>query len=134
MKRPDGVTLIAVWHLLNGALFALAALLTMVLPLPLYAHWLTSNEGGWSWPLVGSVFFVLGLGGASLLGFVAGWGLLKMQDWARWLSIGLALLGLPLFPLGSVAGAFIIVYLLQSRVSEAFLNGGQSAVTAPAHS
>lgn len=65
------------------------------------------------------------LGAVSLLGFVAGWGLLRMQDWARWLSIGLALLGLPLFPIGSVAGALIIAYLLQSPVSEAFLGNAR---------
>lgn len=123
MKRPDGVTLIAVGHLLNGALLALAALLMMILPLPLYASWITSNEGGWSWPLLGSVLGVLGLGGASLLGFVAGWALLKLQEWARWLTIGLALLSLPLFPIGSVAGALIIAYLLQPPINEAFRGG-----------
>jgi hypothetical protein len=118
MKRPAGVTLIAVWHLLNGALFALGALLIVILPTPLL--WLRADRAESVWPLWGLLIGVICLGAASLLGFVAGWGLLKMQDWARWLSIGLALLGLPLFPVGSLAGALIIVYLLQSPVSEAF--------------
>jgi len=120
MKRPAGITLIAVWHLLNGALFALGALLVVVLPAPLL--WQGTDRVESFWPLWGLLIGLICLGGASLLGFVAGWGLLRMHEWARWLSIGLALLGLPLFPIGSVVGALIIVYLLQSPVSEAFLD------------
>lgn len=130
MKRPVGVTLIAVWHLLNSALFALGALLIVILPASLL--WLRADRADSVWSLWGLFIGLICLGAVSLLGFVAGWGLLRMQDWARWLSIGLALLGLPLFPIGSVAGALIIAYLLQSPVSEAFLGNARAAPLAAA--
>lgn len=42
MKRPVGVTLIAVWHLLISALFALGALLIVILPASLL--WLRADR------------------------------------------------------------------------------------------
>jgi len=58
-----------------------------------------------------------------LYSFVAtavGLGLLVYQRWARWGAILLAALTLFSFPIGTVIGAAIIVYLLQPRLSRMF--------------
>ena len=50
----------------------------------------------------------------------AGWGLLRMKQWARWLAFVLAIISLFFFPIGTVVGALIIWYLLKGDVNEAF--------------
>jgi hypothetical protein len=119
MKRPEGVTLIAALHILNAILFGAAALLILFVPVPII--WFNVTEAvGRFWSLYGlgigiTVFVVLG-GLALLLGA----GLLRLQDWARWLTIVLALIALPAFPVGSVVGALTIAYLVQPSIGEAF--------------
>jgi hypothetical protein len=54
---------------------------------------------------------------------VAGWALLRMLEWGRWLAIGLGALSLPSFPLGTVIGAAAIWYLLLPEVRDVFLGG-----------
>ena len=51
----------------------------------------------------------------------AGWALLKMQEWGRWLAIALAVLSLPGFPVGTAIGGLSLWYLLQPEVKDAFL-------------
>ena len=52
---------------------------------------------------------------------VAGWAMLRMLEWGRWLAIALGALAIPAFPLGTVIGAVAIWYLLQPEVKDAFL-------------
>jgi hypothetical protein len=66
--------------------------------------------------LCGVAFLVLA--GVALV--VAGWGLLGMKSWARWLAFILAIINLFAFPIGTVIGALIIWYLLKDDVQEAF--------------
>jgi uncharacterized Tic20 family protein len=51
---------------------------------------------------------------------IAGWGLLGMKGWARWLAIALAALSPLAFPVATVIGALIIWYLLRDEVRQAF--------------
>ena len=64
----------------------------------------------------GVIFILL----SGLLSVIAGWGLLRMKQWARWLSFILAIFSLFAFPIGTVIGALIIWYLLKEDVREAF--------------
>jgi thiosulfate reductase cytochrome b subunit len=66
--------------------------------------------------LCGVVFLVIT--GIALV--VAGWGLLGMKQWARWLAFILAIISLFAFPIGTVIGAVIIWYLLKDDVTAAF--------------
>ena len=120
MKRPDGVTAIAVWYFVE-AFFTLMIACTLI-AVPLFGEVFSEirDSTGAFWVTFGitcAVVFVL-LQAIALL--LAGWGLVRMWQWARWLAFILAIFGLFAFPIGTVIGALIIWYLLKDEVREAF--------------
>ena len=119
MKRPDGVTAIAVWYFVEAFFTLLIACTLIAIPFSgVFAD--IGDPTGEFWVTFGltcGVVFVL-LQAIALL--LAGWGLLRMKGWARWLAFILAILGLFAFPIGTVIGALIIWYLLKEDVREAF--------------
>ena len=119
MKRPDGVTAIAVWYFLDAALmFFGVCVLIAVLVGVLGAIGNDPTAEFWtSFGMLTGVGFLLLFGAASV---VVGWGLLVMKSWARWLAIILAILGLFGFPIGTVIGILIIWYLFKDEVKDAF--------------
>ena len=118
MKRPDGITVLSVYHFLVAALSAMGICVGFVFLLALAF----SNQ------YVSPVVPIL-LGFGIVLSFIlvlanaaAGWALLKMLEWGRWLSVALGVLSLLLFPVGTIIGAVVIWYLLQPEVKDAFLS------------
>lgn len=116
MKRPDGVTVISVYHFLVAALSVagVCAALTVLLVLVFGNEYYARNA-----------YFVLGIGSTALFistvaNVIAGWALFKMLAWGRWLSLALGVLSLPLLPVGTLIGGVIIWYLLQPEVIDAF--------------
>lgn len=61
-------------------------------------------------PLIG-IFFLA----AAALGFIAGWGLLERQSWARTLTIVLGIFALFDFPFGTALGIYTLWVLLPQR-------------------
>ncbi len=121
MKRPDGVTVIAIVHFLLGALVLLGACGWLAL---MPAVIMSPGSGGGR--LVGTMFFAIFALATVIVGvlpFLAGWGLLKLKEWARWLTIILAILMLFGFPVGTAIGGLIIWYLLQPQVAMVFGSG-----------
>ena len=119
MKRPDGVTAIAVWFFVDALLLLFFACLLVAIPAsgvideindPIGEFWVVFS-------LTCGVIFILLSG---FLSVMAGWGLLRLKQWARWLSIILGIFSLFAFPIGTVIGALIIWYLLKEDVREAF--------------
>lgn len=119
MKRPDGITVIAVWHFVQAFFILIGACSLLAIPLsgvfgeindPIGEFWAGFGVTcGVVWLLVMGVALVL-----------SGWGLLRMKQWARWLTFVLAIFGLFAFPVGTVIGALIIWYLLKEDTREAF--------------
>lgn len=64
----------------------------------------------------GGLFFVV----LSLPGFLAGYGLLKHQEWGRILAIVVAFLNLLNFPLGTLLGLYALWVLLQTSANDYF--------------
>lgn len=119
MKRPDGVTIIAIYHFLSGALGLIggcAILVFAVLPVVLNVE----DPAGLFWALFGLGIGFLVAAGSGIVSLIVGWGLLQLQNWARWVAIVLAVLGLCAFPIGTIIGALIIWYLLQDEARQAF--------------
>lgn len=75
------------------------------------AMWVTSLVGG------GIGFFIAAMGGVSIL---AGWGLLKRQEWARILIIVLSILSLPGFPIGTALGVYGLWVMFNDEVKAEF--------------
>jgi hypothetical protein len=118
-KRPDGVTLLAVLHFISGGIGIFAAFVLLLfgfVPL-LVMHAVPA--------LAILVLFFIGavvVGAVSILAIFTGVGLLRMRNWARWVTIVLAILSLPAFPFGTVIGGLIIWYMLQDSVAALFEN------------
>ncbi len=115
-RRPEGVTMIAVWYfiLAGGCVLGLIAMFLAIL-------------GVWSGgDLHGMIFGTLGMsiGVVAILGALAafgltGWGLVTLKDWAPPAAKVLAILQLVVIPFGTIAGIMTLVYL--SRNEEAKL-------------
>ncbi|MHB9032407.1 MAG: hypothetical protein ACYC6L_05110 [Anaerolineae bacterium] len=129
VKRPDGVTIIAILQFILGGLGLLGVLMMAVIGFA--ALWFTTTNTP-AWVLLLALTFVgLIFGGLSILAIFAGVGLLRLRNWARWVTIILAILDLPAFPIGTVIGALIIWYLLQDSVAALFQKSAPSAATVP---
>ena len=119
MKRPDGVTIIAVYEFLSAipGLIGLCAILGFAVPGILAGG---DGIGDAAVALFAVGIGLLLVGAGTLLSVITGWGLLGLKGWARWLSIVMAALSLLAFPIGTIIGVLIIWYLLKDEVRQAF--------------
>jgi hypothetical protein len=117
MKRPEMVSLTAIYHFAMGALFFIGVLALLIAMLPIVINVEAPDV---FWPLFGigiGLFFCLLFALAFLL---VGIGLWRLWPWARWGAIVLAVLLLPAFPIWTGIGALIVWYLLQNEAKQAF--------------
>jgi hypothetical protein len=119
MKRPDGVTAIAVYRFLVGTFYLIGACAILAFPIPAILQG-GGRAADLYFPLVGVGMALLVVAAFAVANVVAGLGLLALKNWARWLTIFLAIPSLFLVPIGTVIGGLIIGYLLMSQAKEAF--------------
>ncbi len=124
-RRPDGVTLIAIYYFLLSLPTLIGACAILVVPIS--GALADTDRTGQVW-----AYFGLGLGflftfGGGVLHILTGWGLLRLKNWARWLAIVQAVLVpiilLPFvlpFPIFAIIGVIMIWYLLQAGIREVF--------------
>jgi len=127
-KRPQGVTLLAIYRFFVGGVALLLAGIVMLAALPIF--FVLSGA-------VGAVvlFVVLAMVGGAIFLYAAvslavGWGLLEMRPWARWAALVLAVLSLPDFATGTAVGVLTIWYLTQESLALEFI--GEIDEPAPA--
>jgi len=117
MRRPEAVSLIAIYHFVMSVPFFIGTLALLFAMLPVLIN---VEPPDVFWPLFGigiGLFFCLLFALAFL---VVGIGLWRLWPWARWGAIVLAVLSLPAFPVWTAIGALIIWYLLQDEAKQAF--------------
>jgi hypothetical protein len=117
VKRPDKVSLIAVYHWIMAVPFVLASLILMFAYLPVL---LSVQAPDVVWPIFGISLELFFTGLFAILFIVIGFGLWRLQNWARWAAIVLAVLLLPGFPIWTAIGALIIIYLVSDEAKAAF--------------
>ena len=132
MRRPELVILIAIWEFLSA--FGVLTVIGFVS----WAYFFTTPMiwGNWTWdgmmwdvPQIGGImFFLLGMvllvmAAFLALAVMAGIGLLKGREWGRILSIVHAGLSLFWFPVGTVIGILVLIYLIRPEVREYFSPG-----------
>lgn len=128
MRRPDGVTLIAVWYFIDAFFTLLMACMLIAIPISGVFSDIGDPTGlFWATTGVGCVVVFVAVGG--VLAALTGWGLLRMRSWARVLALILGILGLFAFPVGTVIGVLIIWYLLKEDVRQAFDLAGDASLT-----
>ena len=107
--RPDKVTAIAVWFIINAIIPFLGAAAILIFALPAVIRGSMGNPNGYL-GIIGVSFGLLLVAGLCALNVAAAVGLLQLREWARWVAIALAALGLPLIPVHTVVGGLIIWY------------------------
>ena len=117
--RPDKVTAISVWFFLNAIVPFLGSVAILFFALPVVIRDSVADPDRFL--AIGGVVFGLSVViGLCALNVAAAVGLLKLQEWARWLALGLAFLGLILIPIHTIIGGLIIWYLLSDEAKQAF--------------
>lgn len=119
-QRPESITLIAVYQFISAlpGLIVALAILVIALPAVLYTG---LDRISLSAALFGLGLAVLFTGGLGILSVLAGFGMLKMKEWARWITIVLAIFNLPVIPIGTLISVFILFYLFKPETRQMFL-------------
>jgi hypothetical protein len=92
---------------------------------PFMAHFGWFHQAGWGWPVghfLSRILFVSGtlMVVLAVAGFVAGWGLIERQSWARPLALVLAFISLVSPLLGTILGIYTLWVLLPAQSEAEF--------------
>jgi len=117
--RPDVVTVIGILELILAAPFMIGALTILLIPVPAVLM-STSDPVGLTAAIFGLALGILVCAAMGVLFVVAGIGMLRVKSWARILTIVLAILITPGFPVGTILGIAALVYLFRDDVRELF--------------
>jgi len=126
MKKPDLLVLVAIWQFVNAflLLIGIAAIGVFAFPDALGYY---SFPGGFNYHGIIDVGAIFGLSIAIffLLAFIVlsvagGIGLLMGKGWGRIISIINAVFNLINFPIGTVIGVLVLIYLTKPDVREYF--------------
>ena len=82
-------------------------------------------------PLFGLAIGMLFSAAFGVLFVIAGVGMLNMRNWARIMTIVLAILMLPGFPVGTLLGVVALWYLFQDEVKVLFDQGSYTSTPMP---
>jgi len=120
-NRPDGLTVIIIFFFTTAALSLLGGLYGFVFG-QRDAGFLGQVCGVVQWLSPPIALAMLASSGLvyTLLAIATGVGLLVYHPWGRWGAIALAVLTLFSFPIGTVIGVAIIVYLMHPKIRASF--------------
>ena len=130
VKRPDGVTIIAIIEFVLAAPFFLGALAILFFAVPAVLMY-TRHPMGLLAPLFGLAIGILFSAAFGVLLVIAGVGMLSMRNWARIMTIILAIVMLPGFPVGTLLGVVALWYLFQDEVKALFDQGSYTRTPVP---
>jgi hypothetical protein len=118
-QRPDGLTIVSIWFYLSGAFFLAV---TAICAFFVIAFGIGSIADDIGMLIPAGVFGIITLAfmAISLLNLIVGYGLWIMKPWARIGAIALAIVGLLFMPIGTIAGAFVLWYLIKPDVALLF--------------
>ena len=123
MKRPDGITLISIYHWAVAVLCLLSLCFVMAVPFLLAIAAIGERQAAagvvvaFILTALGALFLLLATAAYALVG----WGLWLLKPWARIGATVLAILSMiTCVPLGTVLGAVIVWYLFQPAAKAAF--------------
>lgn len=119
MKRPDGVMLVGVYHFVRAALLLLSVLGLIALPF-IVGVLAQGDRDAILWTSIASAACLVFVGLAFLANLIIGFGLLRMKEWGRIFALILAIFRLFSFPVGTLTGSLVIMYLMQERVAGLF--------------
>jgi hypothetical protein len=118
-QRPDGLTIISIWFYISGAFFLIVTAIVAFMTLAFGIGAIADDMG---MVIPSAIFGVITLAfmAISILNLVVGYGIWILKPWARIGAIALAIVSLLFMPIGTIAGAFILWYLLKPEVAASF--------------
>lgn len=118
-QRPDGLTLISIWHYLCGAFFLLSTATTALMTIA-FGFAIPKDPDVLIVTIIFGLITLAGMG-ISILNLVVGYGVWIQKSWARIGAIALAIISVVLFfPIGTITGGLTIWYLIKPEISTAF--------------
>ena len=117
MKRPDLLLLIAIWMFLTVIFNLIGIAAILIFAFPGIAFHAVFFDVGTVFGLSIAILCLITSAGISAAG---GIGLLLGRNWGRILGIINAALSLFVFPIGTVIGVLVLIYLTKSEVREYF--------------
>lgn len=116
MRRPEGVTIIAMWYFLSASVCVLGL---GGLAIGLLGLWSNHDFRGVLFGTMGMLLAVAAVSALAIAHAVTSWALWRLKPWARGASIVLACLQLIIIPIGTIAGIAILVYLQRNHEAKA---------------
>jgi len=116
MRRPEGVTIIAMWYFLSASVCVLGL---GGLAIGLLGLWSNNDFRGIIFGTMGMLLAVMAVSMLAVAFGVTAWGLWRLKPWARGASIVLAILQLIVLPIGTIAGIAILTYLQRNPEAKA---------------
>lgn len=121
MKRPEGITTIAIWYFICAGFSVLGL---MGVAIGLVGVWTEGNLEDILFGTLGMMIAEVALAGIGVLCAVVGWGLIKLKPWAISGAKILAAISLIVVPFGTIAGIMILVYLSRNEEAKKAFNPG----------
>jgi len=132
VKKPTPLILIVVWELISvlGAVIGIAAINAFA-----FDGLNPTENSGLSrhtdvWAIYGFNIVIFTLLGYIHLAIAGAIGVLKNKEWGRVVSLVHGIFSLVLIPVGSIIGAFVIIYLIRQDVRGFFLPEAKSSANA----
>lgn len=122
MSRDGGIKLLSIYHVMMAGLLLLAALATVLIPLESLRMSSAPPQHLVALVVILGLLFAF-LGAMALYYLIIGVALWRRKEWARWMAIALGVLGLIVFPVGTVTGGLILWFLSREDVQEYFQGG-----------
>ncbi len=122
MKRPDGVTLISIYHFVEAGLYLLGSCFLIAVPFIVTTAARYDPDARVAIPIVWIVIVIamVVLVVLAAANVAVGWGLWQMRPWSRLGAIVLSVLRLFSVPLGTIIGGLCLWYLFQPEAQAAF--------------
>jgi hypothetical protein len=95
---------------------AAVSILMLIIGLIIVNASVSSAEDATLVTIGGLCFFIPG----TIANFLAGYGLLQYKNWARILAIILAIINLPLFPIGTALGIYTLIIMFNEETKALF--------------
>ena len=118
-RVQEHVRLVAILWLAFAAFEALGGVVVYILAHTLFPH-LVESEGAPAFLVPLMTFVSIFVLGKALVGFVAGWGLLQREPWARTVALVLAFIALLHPPLGTALGVYTLWVLLPATSEQEY--------------
>ena len=116
MRRPEGVTIIAMWYFLSASVCVLGL---GALAIGLLGLWSDNDFRGVLFGTMGMLLAVAAVSALAIAHAVTSWALWRLKPWARGASVLLACLQLIVIPIGTIAGIAILLYLQRNQEAKA---------------